>query len=355
MEISDMQNRVLTGVFALTFLAGAAIGNEPAATTASVSMPNTAAQFASMQAELDRLRSQVDQISYYAGDANDQHQKGCGKGSQGSGGWFAGFDLVVVKPHFEDGVDHIQLPGSSIQLEPAYDFKATPRVWLGYRNCDGLGARLRWWNFDQSSETLSTPIGAQGTNFSHRMDVTALDMEITQLVCSGLLDVDFSFGGRYGKVDMTGNGVNLSNGNVTFGHGDFEGFGPTFALGIRVPVRRSGFALTGTLRGSVLFGSGKIAEGRVVGGTGLTEFNVVSEDDDTLAYVLESTAGVEYRRCVMGGTLAIRALMEGQVWAQAAYGDTGDNGHPFGQGPFISSIDDDLGFFGATFGVEYAK
>jgi hypothetical protein len=343
-------------------VASIAIGSEP---VVQVSTSNTSARFASMQAELDGLRAQVEQISFSGGETYDECQKdgckgcgapcGCACYCDICGGWLAGFDLVIVKPYFEDGVDHDRVTGMPVQLEPAYDFKATPRVWLGYRNCEGLGARVRWWSFDQASETLSTPIGAQGTNFSHGMNVTALDMEITQMVCLGPMDLNFVIGGRYGKVDMTGNGVNLANSNVTFGHGDFEGFGPTFAVDTRIPVRQSGLALIGTLRGSLLFGSGKIAEGRVVGGTGTIQLNRLWEDDDTLAYVLESTAGIEYRCCVMGGTLAVRALMEGQVWARAAYGDTGDNGHPFGQGPFNSSIDDDLGFFGATFGVEYAR
>jgi hypothetical protein len=110
---------------------------------------------------------------------------------------------------------------------------------------------------------------------------------------------------------------------------DFEGWGPTVTAEGRLPIGCRPLALVGNLRGSLLFGDQKFSN---------TAQMTRGEKRDVMMQVIESQVGLEYRRCFLGGIISARALLEGQYWALGEAGYSGD-----------------LGFFGGTFGIQYAR
>lgn len=286
------------------------------------------AQFSSLEAELVSLRARLDEAEAAVGCGLVEDCGGCTSCGQRGGcncycdvccGWYGGVELVIVKPYFEDGID---FEGNDPQ-EPAFGHNVTPRFFVGYQNCDGLGARFRGWWFDHTTDEVDDLV--------YSLDVMALDFEATQLVCWGPMQATFSGGLRYGEVGFAGNEFN----GETVGRTLFHGTGPTVATEARIPIRCGRLALIGNLRGSLLFGE-----------TAFDNDEDVTLDDDTLNGVLESQIGLEYARTMSnGGTCALRALMEGQLWMGA--------GEDPSSALSTTSVDEDLGFYGATVSFIY--
>jgi len=105
----------------------------------------------------------------------DAHDQGDSDGIHFNGG----ASLIFFIPRFESNpaftatTIHLASPGGinattrRIQ-EFSYDFAASPRVWIGVELEDGLGARVRWWNFNESAKTLQEanppiPLGSPTT------------------------------------------------------------------------------------------------------------------------------------------------------------------------------------------------
>lgn len=301
-----------------------------------VSTMNVSTRFASMEAELESLRAQVQEISFGGGGG----KAACGKcGASGCncfcnigcGGAYAGVELAVLRPHFEEGSR--KLPNGT-RVDPRLGYQATPRFWLGYRNCEGLGVRARYWQLNGNVVAQNL---ANDTGF-YALNMKALDMEATQLVCWGPLQANFAAGVRYARTRGLALDDNFTEGSV----GTFEGWGPTMAAEFRRPVACGPFSLIGNARGSLLFGNARHVG---FGGAGEGRFVDADTHQDTFAQILESQIGVEYRRGIFNGTLAVRALLEGQIWMNAVDVQIGNFG--------ANRFDNNAGLFGATFGVEY--
>ena len=282
-------------------------------------------QFDQLQAELASLRAQVASTD---GDTSDD-SGGCDSCGANDGscscycdvccGWSAGGEVVIAQPHFEDGLE---------EGEPGYDWEAAVRLWLGYRNCEGLGARVRWFVFDHASEVQShgDDDDDDGDN-TWNMDVETFDVEMTQLVCWGPLNADFSGGVRYAHSEQR-----EPDGEGYLTHG----FGPTIGIATHVPFRCSNLGWVTSLRTSYLFGEDKLMsyeEGDV-------------EKDLKGFWIMESQVGLRYTAsdCCGGNSLSFHALLEGQVWSAG-----GEN--PYGADD--SNIDDDLSFVGIALGGTY--
>jgi len=317
-----------------------------------VSTMNVSTRFASMEAELESLRAQVQQVSF--GGGGDKGCYDCGATGCncycdiGCGGVYAGVELALLKPHFDTGIENdIEADGFVDPNNASFDYEATPRFYAGYRNCDGLGIRARYWTFDQAV-TLENPDGP-GNFFINGIDATSVDLEVTQLVCWGPLQMNFAGGVRYGKFEH--NGAEIDDEDIDIFHNDFEGWGPTLAMEGRRPIGCSGLALVGNVRSSLLFGESKTAEvndGDVDNPLANADLDVY-EDDMSLG--LESQIGVEYSRCLGNGVFKVRALLEGQYWGAVSQVEVADN-------PGDDNEEDQqngVGFVGATFGVEYSR
>ena len=267
-----------------------------------------------MQAELESLRSEFSQVSYgqdadgYKGDGN----------FGGRCGWLAGFELAILRPQMTTfDYKHIDMDAD---VDPDFDFgdtqprlgyKSSPRVWLGYQTSKGLGMQVRYWTLDQRAMHQVDEDRYNGIG----VDATALDFEMTQLVCWGPLQTNFSGGLRYGKIEtcFTDSG---GFGTDTFAT-QFEGVGPTAAVNVRRPIRCGDWALIGNSRGSLLFGDQSETS---IDNDGSLDLYFVRQD--VPLGVIESQIGLEYSRILdNGGKLSARALMEGQLWWEQGNGD----------------------------------
>jgi len=349
---------------------------------------NTAvnAELASLRTELAELRANVG--GGVGKGCNDCGAMGCNCFCNvGCGGWRAGVDLLIVKPHFDNGVDHFgggqTLIGGQVdetdnpaQAEPDWDFNVSPRFWLGYENACGRGIRFRYWILDQDSNAIvqtdadSPPFEA---TLVGNIDLQSMDLEVYQRACLGPVNLNFVGGVRWAKVDVT----RLRYGQEEIGGGpeigpfftasntDFEGFGPTMALEVSAPINEC-TSIIGNVRGSLLYGDtkmGLINQETIGGGPnfGMTETQLLqmSEDDD-VAYVLEAQLGVERTRCFWNGILRLSAVLEAQYWGGAGFdGLLFPGGFPEEGGPPFSNerntADSSIGFIGATIGVVYEQ
>ncbi|HUG89389.1 MAG TPA: Lpg1974 family pore-forming outer membrane protein [Planctomycetaceae bacterium] len=337
-----------------------------------VSMQDVDTRFAAMQAELAALRSRLDDggAAVVPAPAHGAYPMaaGCGTCSsdccEESGGCVFGFELVIVKPHFDHGVDIQALSAADggpdfRQTENDWDYHASPRFWIGYVNAEGLGARFRYWQYDHEAETLTFPTDDPTDELQTRdasLELHVIDIEAMQSVNWCQIDANFSGGLRYASVDLRRRRVDAENGLTTIdyrlSHNDFEGVGLTGALELRRPIGCSGLALVGAGRGSLLYGETKLFAYNDDNGNAVRQAMV---EDDDVVYVLEGQLGVEFGRDMNNGMrVALRAMAEGQLWGGAVFdGNLFAGGFPT-PGPFNTernTADNNLGFFGATIGV----
>jgi len=277
--------------------------------------PAQGGQVDALADQVAELRARVDQLS----------SGGSGSGACYRAGWYSGVEAVYVKPYFEEGV----------AASPSYDFEVSPRVWLGYQTSSGLGWRVRYWQFDHDANPVVDPLDGLER---HSLQAQVLDLDVTQFLSFGGFEMTASGGVRYARFKA--DSFDATNGTMNT---DFEGIGPTLALDMRRPLGNR-LSLIANGRTSVLFGDTRLqrADDPVFGA-----FTVTKDDD--LVCSLETQVGFEYVLFGNGRRLALRALMEGQLWGMAFEQPdelgpaTGDAGH-----------DDMGGFFGFTLGLQYA-
>ncbi len=85
---------------------------------------------------------------------------GCCKKSCCSTRWYAGTELVWVKPHYEDHEAFTTfttggVAGFTVDTAFDADYEITPRFWLGYKDCEGFGARTRYWEYDHTVDAVA--------------------------------------------------------------------------------------------------------------------------------------------------------------------------------------------------------
>ncbi len=276
-------------------------------------------------------------------------------------GFYAGAELVIVKPYWEDEVDtlkevlvidDIEFP-TVIALDPGYDCSLSPRVYVGHRNCSGFGGRVRYWLYDEAANPLLVDEFGNELTLNADLNVQALDAEFTKLLTNGQFSLEFGGGARYGRTKVEASLRNENEFFTTFysGRATFEGVGPTIFGEARHQLGGSHFAVIGNLRGSLLFGQSNaisIREEEIPS-------TLINKGKDDVVPVIESQFGVEYARCLGHGRLALRALMEGQWWGVSTPGASFSRELQGVPGLNIDQFNTgrDLGFFGVTAGVTY--
>ena len=197
------------------------------------------------------------------------------------GGWVGGVGVYVLKPHWTTNpafATNVTVGGVALdsQTDFQYSYYATPLVWFGFVGECGLGARTRFWLFDQSSTTSlnndgnATFISAAPLNylnssstagdvltFTSSLDMDVVDFEVTQTFELGLMEGQLSAGGRYTRIEQSYSHVEsplTALDDAVLSEQAFNGFGPSIGAEVRRAVGYNGLSLYANGRGSILFG-----------------------------------------------------------------------------------------------------
>lgn len=216
------------------------------------------------------------------------------------GRWIGGAGLYLVTPVFNANPAFHVLTGngnfnnalnnfntlSSREVDFSYPWGVAPQGFVGYVGENGLGLRVRYFQFDHGSSAVGqpnataaffgqNPLGILGVNFNinpaagdlavanSSLSVLTWDFEVTQEWNPGQWRLTAAAGVRYAHMSQTYRFAYLVNNNPAAngsfvndsGH-NFNGAGPTLALEARRAIGTFGLALYANARISVLFGDG---------------------------------------------------------------------------------------------------
>lgn len=255
--------------------------------------------------------------------------------SEPSGGWDAGGELVFLRPHFDLLANGAAIASafdvgppfveqSEISV-PEFDHETTFRVWLGWTHCCGLGARIRYWQFDHDASPAiaeaQLPNNSQRSTLETALDIEVLDLESTAYMTIGRWSLLGSSGLRYLRStrDSRSNTVTDDGGTVTTASGtatvDYEGYGLTFSLEAQrcTPWRWRPYA---NVRTSVIAGDNfsfqQVGEFEA-NGTPIMISSATAESENGVL-IIEWQTGLEYSRCFGCHELFFRAGLEAQYW-----------------------------------------
>jgi hypothetical protein len=264
--------------------------------------------------------------------------------------WSAGFQFTFVKPHFDTNPAFTIMESdgdtfeSFTEIDFDYDTELTPRVWIEVLQCESLGLRVSYWQFDNSAATASASPPANGfgriipptfgdvdlsTSIPNSMytantslNAYNVDIEATHsfdcgawgwLAGAGLRFADISQSYVSQLVDPQGN----TQGTIDFGH-RVQGIGPILSARTQRPFTPQ-FALFGIARGALLFGDSDSSLMAVEDqdlDSELTTSQVTMRDD--LLPIGELQVGLQWTPpCVCGWYPYLHLAMEGQVWPGA--------------------------------------
>lgn len=191
------------------------------------------------------------------------------------GGWFALAETTFFRYHRADGVRI----GSTAPGEDAeFDFEASPRLTLGYVNCDGLGMRMRWWEYEHSAAAF------EGAGSEMLVDTYTIDIEgFQEYYLSPRTTLILSAGIRFNEFDEVMKDVASDDLRVNA----FDGYGGILGLELWRQISCNGSLYAG-LRGAILMGNKDVYNANTV---------VVGTDEtyrDTVQGMFELSMGYQY-------------------------------------------------------------
>jgi hypothetical protein len=311
------------------------------------------ARLEALEAELAAIKQRMDQPALAgAGPGPGCSSAGCAQpcdACDGSAGLYAGFNFFFAKPFYKESFQAFTVStinGAYDLLPFSQDYKATPRLWLGYVGESGLGVRATCWQFDQTGNPLSvvsdatsianaqivsvvfpatiTALPGQVLSVSNGLQLNTVDLEGTQRMTIGQVSLVGAGGLRYASLQqnygatVTDNGVPLE---LLSWRRRFEGVGPTVSAELRRPVGQCGLSLVASGRGSLLFGRKNLTR---------LYLNPYDQSDppappllrlhnaDEVVGAGQLEVGAQWdRQLAKGGSLFVRASYEGQLWADA--------------------------------------
>ncbi len=237
------------------------------------------------------------------------------------GGFTGGAEVIFFKPFGEASQTGQQV----IAFSNADSFLPAWRLWGGWSDAEGLGFRVRWWQYDQFSTGTTL-----GVDFTSRLIFQKLDVEATQRVQYRSWDILYS-----GGVTWIGNEMALDASNVVgTDRWRLDAAGVTVGLqGIRRSRRFEHWRLQGSSQFSGVFGNG-IAQ---------TVADPIGDQPSSMGAILEFSVGPRWERSIGGGATAFAGgNAEAQYW-MTGLGAVEDGVTPDGQGP--------LGLVGLSFNV----
>jgi hypothetical protein len=260
-----------------------------------------------------------------------------------------GAGFYYIRPHWNSNPAYARFATGGVGNRQEvqnfeYDYSFAPRVWASYVGKSGVGARARWWGFDQHDRQVAQGPGQILTAGPQGMTMVRAFGDDSPLYVDGNLNLQ--------TIDMEIT-KDLKIGNLILlysvsGH-NLNGIGPTVSLEDRYPLF-GGLSLICGLRGSILFGQKK--QGSQIQSTLLDA--EATQRQDSILPVGEIEVGGEYGVDLGPAHLFVQLTMVGQIWVGA-----GNN--PASSAPSaatgLASADDsnNLGFFGlsASTGVRW--
>lgn len=240
----------------------------------------------------------------YSTDDNSKCGKGCCDCCCDQGGFVFLAEATFFKFYDSNGVE--DFGGNDAE----FDFEVNPRLTLGYVACDGLGARVRYWEFDEDTVSVA--------NNNVAVNTYNIDLEAFQAVeLNSCTSVEFMGGVRYNEFDMDRSGARRDS---------FNGFGGMLGL-----------------EGRRDFGCGLSAYGRyrhVIFADDFFMSGTSQDENDGIKGQQEIALGVAYTNC----NWTLTAGYEWQVWQNYTRG-TASN---------IDEETSDVGFSGFVVGAGYA-
>ena len=293
------------------------------------------------------------------------------------GGWVGGVGVYVLKPHWTTNpafATSATVGGVALdsQTDFQYSYYASPLVWLGYVGECGLGARTRFWLFDQSARTTLTNDGSATfisaaplnylnssstagdvLSFTSSLDMDVIDFEATQTFEIGAFIGQLSAGGRYTRIEQSYSHVEsplTALDDSVLSEQAFNGFGPSIGGEVRRAVGFNGLSLYANGRGSVLFGR-SWQQATNINNNAVTNFGSYANWDVVPAF--ETEMGALWQLDTARGRMFLDAGLVGMALLGA--------GNAANNQLLINSTDDQadknaaLGFFGFKFaaGMSY--
>jgi hypothetical protein len=206
-------------------------------------------------------------------------------------GLIGGIDLLLIKPYASGGL----LSSNAAQI----NFTGAYRAWVGRQNADGLGARIRYFEFNQGA-------GGPGAGGPETIGVQFryLDAELTQVVDFRRWSLLLSGGLRYGETSINRDPAGIAG----VQQAGFDGVGLTFGAQASRDLNSSGsLRMVSAARWSALYGNSK---GQIAG--------AIAAVNDDLVNVFELNIGPQYRRRLRNGAyLTLGGGIEAQYWSNA--------------------------------------
>jgi len=191
-----------------------------------------------------------------------------------------------------------------------FGFEFSPRVTLGYAGNDGLGARVRWWDYSHANNDVG--------NDRHYVDTYNVDLELSKAIdvtCKTTVEV---FAGlRYNDFEE----IHFTGG--IYDRAAFSGWGGL--IGLQVDHDCLGGTVYARMRTAVLMGD-------------------ASDDDlgtyfDSVREQSEIAFGYEIERCLANGAvLTLRAGTEMQYWPEYIIDGVTDDTAGIGFGGFVLGL-----------------
>jgi hypothetical protein len=268
-------------------------------------------------------------------------------------GLYAGYSFAFTKLYMKESFEAyvLDFTSNTQTLVPFdYDYKLTPRVWIGARNERGIGARASYWNYDQSSNgfqftnsngaqipvavatSVIFPAAIAGAlpgdtlTVSSAVEVSTLDLEGTYTSTFGALETDLAGGIRYARSEQTSvasvdRGVAVPpfppQSSVLNWQREFDGIGPVFSANGLLPIGNRGLYGVGAVGLSFLFGEKTIQravqnDSTPFPNTGLPFLSF--EKADEISGIYNVRIGLGHRRTTAIGLASVEGTYEGQLW-----------------------------------------
>lgn len=235
--------------------------------------------------------------------------------------FYGGAEIIFFKPFGEAGTT----PQQAIAASGADSFLPAWRLWGGWSDDEGLGARVRWWQYDQFS-SLTDNFGTTRT----RLIFQKLDVEVTQQTTWRSWDMMWSCG-----VTWIGNELDLDTGAGS-GADRWRMDAAGVTAGVQA-VRRSRrfehWRWFASAQGSGVFGNS----------LSQTTADPIGAQPSTVGGILEFAVGPRFERDIgRGATVFAGGNAEAQYW-MTGLGSIEDGLVPDGQGA--------VGLVGLSFNV----